>query len=112
MRRLIIKRLFDSFIELDRAIQSAKLSLERRVDPPADVLERIAAYEDILDKQRSLATALCAHADRGNWDEVARHVKIINGLSTMIRDDAREVAASMKPNTSDEISTSRELTLS
>ena len=112
MRRLIIKRLFDSFAELDRAISSAKLALERKENAPQEILNRINAYSNILEKQRALATSLCGHANLGNWDEVARHVKIINGLSAMIRDDAREIVSNMKPKKPTFISTGRELMLS
>ena len=91
MNKLLINRLFESFNELERAIQTAKSTLEKKKEPPKDLLERIFNYEQILSKQRNLATSLCGHSALGNWDEVARHVRIINGLSAMIRDDAREI---------------------
>lgn len=93
MKHVIIDRLFESFRELERAIISAKKTLEKRENPPEELLSRMAHYEDILGKQKSLATSLCGHASLGNWEEVSRHVKLINGLSTMIRDDAREIVA-------------------
>ena len=96
MKKIVIKRLFQSFIELDRAIASAKATLANRKDAPQELLERIRSYEEILDKQRSLATSLCGHASLGNWEEVSRHVKLINGLSYMIRDDARDILAGAK----------------
>ncbi|OVE79638.1 hypothetical protein BVY02_02645 [bacterium J17] len=97
MKKVIIKRLFESFSELEKAIESARETLEKKENPPVELLERISSYEGILAKQRSLATALCGHASLGNWDEVARHVKIINGLSSMIRDDAREIISGATP---------------
>lgn len=97
VNKVIISRLFESFNELERAIVSAKQTLENKSEPPKDILARIASYEDILDKQRSLATALCGHSSLGNWDEVARHIKLINGLSAMIRDDAREILSGSRP---------------
>ncbi|MCB0344042.1 MAG: hypothetical protein KDD66_02950 [Bdellovibrionales bacterium] len=97
MKQTIIKRLFDSFGELERAIHSARTTLNNKSNPPADLLEHIKVYEEILDKQRSLATALCGYASLGDWNEVARHVRLINGLSAMIRDDAREVLAGFRP---------------
>ena len=93
MNKIVISRLFESFNELERAIVSARQTLEKKNEPPADLLERIRSYEQILDKQRTLATALCGHSTLGNWGEVARHIKLINGLSAMIRDDAREILA-------------------
>lgn len=109
MKKIVIKRLFESFSELDRAIKSAKKTLCNNDDTPPEVLKRIELYEEILEKQQNLATALCGHASLGNWSEVSRHVKLINGLSAMIRDDAREVVSGMRlPLSSDE----RELMLS
>lgn len=98
LQQLVIDRLFDSFKDLERAIGSAKRALGDKPEPPKEILERIDGYQNILDKQKSLATALCGYAKVGNWDEVARHVKLINGLSAMIRDDAREIVAGMQPN--------------
>jgi len=97
VKKIIIRRLFQSFIELEKAILSAKEALEKRSDIPKELVARIKTYEEILDKQRSLATSLCGHASLGNWEEVARHVKLINGLSFMIRDDARDILAEAKP---------------
>ena len=39
------------------------------------------------------SAALAGHLKLQNWPEVARHVKIISGLSAMIRDDAAEILA-------------------
>ena len=102
MNKIVITRLFESFNELERAICSARKTLEQKSEPPKDLLKRISSYEEILDKQRSLATALCGHSSLGNWDEVSRHVKLINGLSAMIRDDAREILAGGKPMVEEE----------
>ena len=45
-------------------------------------------------KQRSIAEDLRTHIEAARWDEVARSVKIINGLSAMIRDDAQQILLS------------------
>jgi hypothetical protein len=94
--------LFDSFNELERAIVAARKTLENKNEPPKEILARISSYEDILDKQRNLATALCGHSTLGNWGEVARHIKLINGLSAMIRDDAKEILSGSAPVLSEE----------
>ncbi len=96
MNKVIVNRLFESFRDLEQAISAAKTTLERRTkeangDSCSDVLHRINSYHSILQKQRDLATTLCGHMTLGNWPEVARHIKLINGLSSMIRDDAREI---------------------
>lgn len=98
MTKVIIKRLFQSLAELERAIETARQTVLQKEKIPAGLLDRIVMYETILEKQRSLATSLCGHATLGNWDEVNRHVKLINGLSMMIRDDAREVMGSAERN--------------
>lgn len=96
MNKIIITRLFQSFGELEKAIGSARQSLEAKEKAPRELIERIESYEKILTKQRLLAERLCGHVNAGEWGEVERHVKIINGLSQMIRDDAREMVAGLR----------------
>ncbi len=91
MKRILINRLFESISELENAISSARVTLSSNKKQTEPLLGRIEVYQDILSKQRNLATALCGHAALGNWNEVSRHVKLINELSYLIRDDAREV---------------------
>jgi hypothetical protein len=99
VRRIIINRLFQSFSELEQSIVSARATLGGKRNAPPELLNRITMYEEILIKQRELATVLCGHAAIGNWSEVARHIKLINGLSHMIRDDAREILDAAQPQT-------------
>ena len=80
---------------MERAIESARTSLSAKQDVPSEIMERLASYDHILIKQRGLASALCEHIKFGNWDEVSRHVGLINGLSAMIRDDARSILSSL-----------------
>ncbi len=101
MKQQVIKRLFESFNELERAIASARTTLRTKKDPPAELLERIESYEEILEKQRTLGNALCAHVSLENWSEVSRHIQLINGLSGMIRDDAREVLSGVHSTSSE-----------
>lgn len=109
VNKIVITRLFQSFGELERAIASAKQALEGKQTPPQELLERIDSYEQILLKQRRLAEELCGFANSGNWGGVERNIKVINGLSQMIRDDAREVVAGLRAPLSVE---ERELMLS
>ena len=94
----IISRLFRSFDELDTAIQSARVTLEKKEAVPVAIVERLRSYDTILAKQKNLAQKLCVHVEKGEWDEVARHVTLINGLSAMIRDDARAILSSLALN--------------
>ena len=95
MQETMIDRLFSSFAELEQAIGSAKVTLQSKPNVPAELLKRIESYDGILAKQRGLASSLCEHISKGNWDEVSRHVNLINGLSAMIRDDARAILSAL-----------------
>ena len=95
MESNMIERLFASFTELESAIQKALTTFETRESIPASVIKRLASYDSILAKQRSLATSLCEAVARKDWDEVNRNVTLINSLSTMIRDDARAILSSV-----------------
>ena len=91
MESNIIERLFASFTELESAITKARGTLKTRESVPEGVVRRLESYDTILAKQRSLAVALCESIAQKNWDEVNRHVTLINGLSAMIRDDAKAI---------------------
>jgi hypothetical protein len=91
MEANIIERLFASFTELETAITKARGTLKTRESIPDGVVRRLESYDSILVKQRSLAVALCESIAQKNWDEVNRHVTLINGLSAMIRDDAKAI---------------------
>lgn len=101
MESNIIERLFASFTELESAITKARSTLESRNTVPEGVVRRLESYDSILAKQRSLAVALCESIAQKNWDEVNRHVTLINGLSAMIRDDAKAILEALS-TTSDE----------
>ncbi|MCB0360657.1 MAG: hypothetical protein KDD44_13510 [Bdellovibrionales bacterium] len=89
-----VDKLLESFDKLERCITVTEEVLAKKPDVPAEVLARVQQYATIVRKQRELAGQLEAHLEAQNWAEVSRHVKIINGLSGMIRDDAQEILAS------------------
>lgn len=91
MESNIIERLFASFTELESAINKARYTLKTREVVPDGVVRRLESYDSILAKQRSLAVALCESIAQKDWDEVNRQVTLINGLSAMIRDDAKAI---------------------
>ena len=90
---VLVSKLMDSFDDLDKCIEMTKQVLSKKADIPAEVIDRINQYSGIVVKQRSLALDLKGFLATENWDEVTRHVKIINGLSSMIRDDAQSILA-------------------
>ncbi len=95
MQSNIIDKLYASFTDLETAIESAKKTLAQKENVPDEIMARLKSYDGILAKQRGLAASLCSHIERGNWDEVSRHVGLINGLSAMIRDDARAILSAL-----------------
>ena len=84
----IISKLNDSLDELEVSVSRAKKALTTKQPIPLDVMKRISSYEDIIGKQRVLSQRLLGFIAQGEWDEVTRHVKLINGLSAMIHEDA------------------------
>ena len=95
MESNILERLFASFTELETAIGKARETFKSRTSIPQNVVKRLESYDTILAKQRSLAVSLCEAISRKNWDEVNRNVGLINGLSAMIRDDAKAILAAV-----------------
>jgi hypothetical protein len=91
LKSSMIERLFLSFEELETAIRHAQRSLELRPNTPSEIICRLRSYDTILTKQRVLAHKLCDYLARQEWDEVSRHVNLINGLSNFIKDDARSI---------------------
>jgi hypothetical protein len=86
------KQLFNSFERLEQSIAAAReVVLEQGQDGNGNLIARLEEYEKVLASQRSYAENMCRHAARKEWYEVSRHIQIINSLSRMIRDDAREV---------------------
>jgi len=93
MSDALLNKLLNSFDELERCINVTKKVLATKEGVPVEVQSRVAQYSSIVEKQRGLASKLKSEIDTQNWDEVGRLVKIINGLSSMIRDDAEEILA-------------------
>lgn len=91
MSDTLVDKLLSSFDELERCISVTREVLAEKQGVPSGVMERIEQYSDIVSKQKGLALELQGHITEQNWDEVSRHVKLINGLSTMIRDDAQAI---------------------
>ena len=94
----IIDKLFSSFADLEKAIESAKDTLKKRDSVPHEIIDRLNSYDGILEKQRKLANELCGFISQGDWNAVSRHVSLINGLSAMIRDDARSILGALSLN--------------
>ena len=98
MQKNIIDRLYQSLSELENAITKAKGTLKSSGSVSPSVIERLNSYSSVMQDQRELAAKLCFYINQKNWEEVNRHVSMINCLSSMIRDDAREVLSSLSAN--------------
>lgn len=94
MAQQLVEKLLSSFDELERSIEITRESMAQKPGVPADVLSRLEQYSEIVRKQRQVASELTVAIEAGRWDEVSRSVKVINGLSSMIRDDAQQILVS------------------
>ena len=94
----VIERLKGSFSNLERAIVGAKERLAVTPDVDNKVIDRISQYELVLDKQKSIADALANSFAAGDFTEVARQVNLINNLSSMIIDDAKQIITGLQQN--------------
>ena len=89
----LVDKLLSSFGDLERSISVTKQSLSEKEGVPADVLSRLDQYLDMVIKQKTIADELREQIAAGSWEQVARNVKIINGISAMIREDAQQILA-------------------
>jgi len=94
MSATLIEKLLESFHKLDDCISVTREVLSTKDDVSSDVLQRVEQYSQIVEKQRHLAMKLKSHLASRDWDEVGRHIRLINALSSMIRDDAEEILRS------------------
>lgn len=85
---LLVEKLIAYIDALD-----SRISVYKEVLPgiPVHVVQRLEQYGRIVSKQRMLAWELKRHINDQNWAEVCRHVQLIKGLSTMVREDAQSL---------------------
>jgi hypothetical protein len=91
MSSALVGKLLQSFDELERCITLTKQVLAQKNSVPAEIVERVSKYSEVVAKQRQLAHILSERIAAQDWEEVTRHVRLINGLSSMIRDDAQAI---------------------
>ena len=91
MNAALFEQLFACLLELENAVSTAQNAALQKHPRSQDLLQRLDNYQSILHKQRRLAQRLCYYSGQRNWGEVSRHLRIINGLSQMIRDDAWDI---------------------
>lgn len=84
----LITKIVSALNELEAAITSAKASV-KDVDTKDSMLQvRIASYEEILRRQRSLVHDLSVALTKQDWNEVSRLGELVRGSSLLIKVDA------------------------
>jgi len=101
----IVLRLHQSFADLEKAIHGARETLTSKENVPGNVFERLDSYDQIITRQRLLAKDLEQHIEQGDMVEISRHVMIINSLSGMIIDDAKQILQSLSHSAASGIET-------
>lgn len=74
--------------KLERSVENAARALTVSKDANQGVVERIAAYREIVRRQRSLLADLADASRRKDWREVSRISSLVHGSSLMINVDA------------------------
>ena len=86
----ILSKLKESILQLEDNIEAAKKVILKKPER-VQYVERIESYESMVLKQKKLTLELEQLLSDKNTkqDDVTRVVNLINGLSEMIKDDAR-----------------------
>jgi hypothetical protein len=87
----VLNRLSQAITQLEDAVFAAKDTIENKPEYPLEAIERLDHYLEIVAQQRSTLLAISDLMDAGNMEQLAIEVHKVNGLSAMIRDDAREL---------------------
>lgn len=106
----LIEKLVASFDQLDSCIGTTLEAFKQSEDVPTDVINRVQQYSLVVLRQRSLVKDLETSLVNQDWHEVSRLVKIMNGLSAMIKDDA--LCILRKSDDTNEVSSSEGLVAS
>jgi hypothetical protein len=94
MEVVVLDRLLESLNELENSITAAQRAVLKGGVRP-EIEARLRQYEAMLVRQRQLAISLDELISQNEWEAVNRSVRLINGISSMLRDDAREVVATL-----------------
>lgn len=78
----VLARLWVQIEMLEESIITAKYSV------PESHLDRIEAYEGIVQKQKELMTQVESSLESNDFETLAQQLKVVNSLSYFIKDDA------------------------
>ncbi len=97
MSSKLVNKLLVSFTKLERTIDDTYTVLRCRPGVPFYVLHHVQQYREMVVKQRGLALELEQSLMKEDWNEVARLIKLINGFSSMIQNDAKALVMDGEP---------------
>lgn len=89
----VIAKLRESIDQLELSIQQSRIKIN---DPT--ILAHLDQYNKIVEKQRDLTNNLqvLVTEPQKNLNEIARVVRVINGLSEMIKQDANDILGQLQ----------------
>lgn len=87
--------LISSLRELENSIRNAYSIVASRHPVNRDTLDRLEHYRSVIIKQRSLALDVIEAVNQKRWNEVKRHLKLINAMSELLHHDARNLVDSL-----------------
>jgi len=91
----IIARLSKSIDELEHSIIQATEALSLKFGENHSTTIRLNEYNKAIQNQRKQIEKLTEAIQNNNFEEISRGVSIINGLSHMIKEDAKGLVESM-----------------
>jgi hypothetical protein len=91
MEQTVLDKLKESIDSLDQSVSSALLALEKKQADPKKI-SRVHEYKTLIVTQKQYVTELETKILANDLSELDRLVSIINGISALIRDDAKCLA--------------------
>lgn len=92
----ILKKLTQSLDDLESAVNNARTVLENKPNTPLFIFDRLDNYADMLKKQRQYRDRLVHQIRSGHTEDIHQTIKLINGLSEFIKNDAKEILSTIK----------------
>lgn len=89
----ILNRLAQAVFALEDAILAAKKTILSKSYYPEEAIDRLDHYMNIVEQQKMLFPVITKNIESGKHDELLLQVQKVNGLSQLIRDDAKELLA-------------------
>lgn len=97
----LVDKLSASFVELEHSIDATVKVLKAKDNVPADVWTRVECYREMVGKQKAMIPGLKDALLNKDYKSVGTYVQKINALSSMIRDDARDILVGKVVNEED-----------